>query len=75
MGSKYYFVPCHSTPVINEDNIQKIEAKSSIAAAKKIYKEYKQLTQVAIYDKDTKEVFVYSTKYFFTKKKSFQRNR
>ena len=74
MGSKYYFVPKYSTPDL-ETNIEKIEAKSSITAAKKIYKEHKQLSKVAIFDKDKSEVFVYSTKYFFTKKKSFQSGR
>tara|TARA_Y100000816_G_scaffold204073_1_gene150431 strand:+ start:275 stop:511 length:237 start_codon:yes stop_codon:yes gene_type:complete len=66
--------------ILNENNgfsktDQKFRARNSLAAAKKAFRNNKNLLKVYILDTDDSKVYAYDTKSFFKVKKPFQKNR
>ena len=64
------FVLCKMKPDNSFELTDKIyKARSSLCAAKKAYKDNKQLKQVFILNTDNREIHQFETQSFFTKKK------
>ena len=68
------FLPKLSSPALSAP-VRRYSAKEHLAAAKKAYRDDKSLMEVAVLEEGTKEVRIYSTKHFFSKKKDFQFQR
>jgi len=66
--------------VIDENNNIKrtdrqYRARDVLAAAKKAYRDNKEINIIYILDEESNNVFVYETSNFFQEKKSFKRTR
>lgn len=54
---------------------KQFRARNTMSAAKKAYRDNKNLLEVYILNPDDKKVYMYKTEQFFTKKKDFQLTR